>query len=613
MFVARKNHSLDRTSLYPNWFINMKWLTVICLNIVLLTWGLALGHAAPPHAEEVFRPEAHVLDANTLTLEWDIKPGYFLYQDRIRLDESSQNNFHFGNISFPKALIKTDRQGNPIKIYRNSLKLSVPVLGDNAGEDLFTLQFQGCADNGFCYPKQSNQVKLTFNEQRELVDAAIETLSSPPSLATMMEGSTSQLHTLFSSHNWFLILMTFFGFGLLLAFTPCVLPMIPVLSGIIIGQGKRVSTQRAFFLSLSYVLSMALTYAMIGAIVAKIGSNLQVAMQSPWILVSFSIVFVLLSLSMFGYYDLKLPHRWQTKIAKISHHRTSGGYIGAAIMGGLSTLILSPCVTAPLIGALGYIAKTGHVFLGSLALFFLGLGMGAPLLVIGTSAGKLLPKAGHWMNAVKAFFGILLLGVAIILLNRVIPAVVTMVLWASLLIFSGIFAGALSRSTTRQAKIQQSLGIMALIYGILILVGASLGNQDPLRPLKSGSPTQNHSSQASYLKTLPDVQSALAKAKGKPAIIDFYADWCASCQYIAEHTLKSPEVLAALQQIELIKVDVTSDNKDSRELMSYFHVIAPPTFIFYNQAGQEESDLRLFGEFSTETLLKTLKQLSQTP
>lgn len=593
--------------------IYMKWFTVKLLCFAALVSILGLSHATPQRAEDVFRPSVAVIDANTLMLEWDIKPGYFLYQDRIHVEESKLSNFHFGDLNFPKPLMKTDRQGNHLKIYRDSLKLSVPVLGDTSGESLFTLQFQGCADNGFCYPKQSNQIKLAFNDQRELVDAAIEALPNSPSLTGMMSAGNGHLHALFSSNNWFLILMTFFGFGLLLAFTPCVLPMIPVLSGIIIGQGKRVSTYRSFILSLSYVLSMALTYAFIGALVAKIGSNLQVVMQSPMVLASFSMVFVLLSLSMFGYYDLKLPNRWQVKLTKLSHHRASGGYVGAAIMGCLSTLILSPCVTAPLIGALGYIANTGDIFRGSLALFFMGLGMGAPLLIIGTSAGKLLPKTGHWMNAVKAFFGILLLGVAILLLSRIIPPGVTMILWASLLIFSGIFAGALARSTTRQAKIQQSFGIIALIYGVLVLVGASLGNQDPLHPLNHLNATSPGNLQQSdtYLKTLPEVKQALVNAKGKPVIIDFYADWCASCQYIAKHTLKAPEVMAALQKVTLIRVDVTADNDESRALMNYFHVVAPPTFIFYNREGQEENDLRLFGEFSAETLLGTISKIQQ--
>lgn len=569
----------------------------------------------PPPAKEVFKFRAKTIDPNTLGLEWQIKPGFFLYQERFHLSKMDDEAFTIGDIHFPKPVKKTDSQNKIIKIYRDQLTIPVAILGHEAGEDILEVCYQGCSDDGFCYPPKTMQVKLTFNENKALIDASTITKRQIPTL-TEMSSNHSQLKQLFSTQNWALIFLCFFGFGLLLSFTPCVLPMIPVLSGIIIGQKNPLSTKKAFFLSLSYVLSMATTYAIIGATVALIGSNLQILLQSSWSISIFSFIFILLSLSMFNFYHLQMPASWQAKLTKISHSRAGGYYLGAAIMGCLSTLILSPCVTAPLIGALGYIAKTGDVVRGSIALFFLGMGMGTPLLIIGTSAGKYLPKAGHWMNIVKAIFGILLLAVAIELLSRIFSPVIIMCLWASLLIFSGIYAGAFLRGTTNQEKFCQGIGIISLVYGILILVGASQGNQDPLQPLVKtiSAPITNQATiQAkSTFTTLSEVQHALEQAKQNeiPVILDFYANWCTSCKYIDSTTLKDPEVIAALNHhIVFLKVDITDNNSNSRALLSYFNVVAPPTFIFFNSRGSEKTNLTLVGEISSKMLINTINQL----
>lgn len=577
-----------------------------------------LGHTAPPPpASDVFKLTAKSIDPNAFVLEWAIKPGFFLYKDRIHMIELPDNNFHLADTRFPKALKKTDSQGKAVRIYRNTLTLPVSVLGNQAGEALLKVCFQGCADDGFCYPPQTEQIKLAINDKHELINAAVEPVSNSPTLKAMMVDSGSPLHQLFSTHNWPLIFLSFFGLGLLLAFTPCVLPMIPVLSGIIIGQGKILSTHKAFLLSLSYVLSMAVTYSIIGATIALIGSNLQVAMQSPWAIGSFSFIFILLALSMFGFFELRLPSAWQTKLSQLSHSKAGGYYIGAAIMGCLSTLILSPCVTAPLIGALGYIASTGDIARGSVALFFMGLGMGTPLLVIGTSAGTLVPKAGSWMEVVKAFFGILLLGVAIDLLTRIVPAVASMGMWATLLIFTGIFAGALTRAHSNQAKFQQGIGIISLVYGVLILIGASQGSHNPLQPLlqttaSTTAITTQINTHIKTVKTLAEMKLALADAKGSPVLVDFYADWCATCQHIEATTLKDPDVIKALTHFVFLKVDITENNSESLTLLSYFNVVAPPTFIFYNANGEEQVDLRLVGEVSSKILLNVLGKILVT-
>lgn len=583
------------------------------LFVTLLVSAISGHTAPPPPANEVFKLTAKPLDPNAFILEWTIKPGFFLYQDRVHLIELPDDNFHLADLRLPKALKKTDPQGKIIGIYRNTLTLPVSVLGTQAGEGVLNVCFQGCSDDGFCYPPQTEQIKLAINDKYELINATVEPISNNPKLTDMMTDSGSQLHQLFSTHNWPLIFLSFFGLGLLLSFTPCVLPMIPVLSGIIIGQGKTLSTHKAFLLSSSYVLSMATTYAVIGATIALIGSNLQVVMQSPWAIALFSVIFILLALSMFGFFDLRLPSAWQSKLSRLSHSRAGGYYLGAAIMGCLSTLILSPCVTAPLIGALGYIASTGDVARGSVALFFMGLGMGTPLLIIGTSAGKLIPKAGAWMNVIKAIFGLLLLGVAIDLLGRIVPAVISMGLWATLLIFTGIYAGALTRSHGSRAKLQQGVGIISLVYGILILIGASQGSHDPLQPLVSTSArtttVAQRGPQIQTLKTLAEVKIALTNAKGRPVVVDFYADWCATCQHIEATTLKNPGVIKALNHFIFIRVDITENNSDSRALLSYFNVIAPPTFIFYNAIGEEQKEFNLVGDVSSKMLLGVLNKI----
>ena len=578
-------------------------LYFILLMTPLLTWS------SPPKAEEVFQITAKQVDPNTLSIDWQIKKGFFLYKQRIGLTEVPDANVHLGTIIFPKAVEQTDSQGKIYSVYRSHLTLPLSILGEQAGESLLTVHYQGCSDGGFCYPPQTNEIKLTIDNQLALSDVSIENSQDNTVLEPAVPTQNNKITLLFCSGNWGIIIISFFGFGLLLSFTPCVLPMVPVLSGIIVGHGHDLSTRKAFMLSLSYVLSMSVTYAIVGAVVALMGDNLQVAMQSPWTVSFFSLIFVLLALSMFNCYELRLPVSWQAKLAGITRSQSGGHYLGSAIMGCLSTLILSPCVTAPLIGALGYIAQTGNVLFGSLSLFALGLGMGTPLLLIGTSAGKLLPKAGHWMNAVKSFFGVMLLAVAIYLMDRILPTVFIMGLWASLLVFTGIYMGALTKSNSHHEKFAQGLGIILLVYGLLILVGASEGHSDPLQPLVSTYKTRALTSADPMIivKTLGETQEALANAKGKPVLLDFYADWCASCKVMAKTILQDKQVLAALNDFITIKVDVTKNNAETKAVLAYFQVVAPPTFLFFDAEGNELDNLRLVGETSTTTFYTHLK------
>lgn len=575
-----------------------------CYLYLILLFIPLLSFANPPPAKEVFQLTAKLVDPNTFAIDWQIKKGFFLYKNRIKLAENSAANFHLGTILFPEALQQTDAQGKSYLVYRNHLTIPAAILGEQAGEALLTVHYQGCSDSGFCYPPQTDQIKLAIDKNLALNNIAVENVAESPQVTPIMNDRFDQL---FSSNGLSIIVFSFFGFGLLLSFTPCVLPMVPVLSGIIVGHGHNLSTRKAFFLSLSYVLSMSITYAIVGAIVALIGSNVQIAMQSPWIISFFSLVFVLLALSMFNFYELRLPVSWQTKLANVSRHQSGGHYLGSALMGCLSTLILSPCVTAPLIGALSYIAKSGNIIVGGVSLFALGLGMGTPLLLIGTSAGKLLPKAGHWMNAVKSFFGMMLIAVAIYLMDRVLPSVLIMILWASLLIFSGIYIGALTKAHSHSEKFSQGLGIILFVYGLLILIGASAGNINPLQPLASVSKAYPIvTNEPITVKTVNEVQQALSNAKGKPVLLDFYADWCTACKVMADTTLQDTQVKTALNHFVVIKVDITATNAETKALLAHYHVVAPPTFLFFNAEGIELNKLRLVGEVSASTFYSHL-------
>ncbi len=584
-----------------------KWLLLSLIYFIAF-----VTHADPLPANEVFQVEAKKIDPNTFVIEWHVKPNYFLYSDRIKLIPQSGSNINLGTLRFPQSIKKTDKQGHTYDVYRNQVSVPVGVLGIKPGESLLTLYFQGCSDDGFCYPPEVKQIKLSIDDDLALSAVTLEKNVAKEEPAAPQEQS-DEISQIFSTHGWAMILLIFFGFGLLLSFTPCILPMVPVLSGIIVGHGKTVTTRKAFFLSLSYVLSMSVTYAIFGAVAALLGANLQISMQSPWVISIFSLIFILLALSMFGFYEFKLPNSWQSKIAGSSRAQRGGHYIGAAIMGCLSTLILSPCVTAPLIGVLTYIAQTQNILLGSLTLFVLSLGMGMPLLLIGTSAGRWLPETGSWMNAVKAFFGVLLLAIAIYLMARILPEEITMALWACLLIFSGIYAGALTQSKTNQEKFMQSIGIILLGYGLLILIGVSMGSTNPLQPLTTVHAESSGSAPVHIIQnqTIKSINQAIGEAKDTPIMLDFYADWCASCKVMEATTFKNPSVKEALNHFKVIKIDVTANNANNKAIMNHFKVIAPPTFLFFDPHGKELNHLKLVGEVDAKKFLAVLKQVKE--
>jgi thiol:disulfide interchange protein DsbD len=407
----------------------------------------------------------------------------------------------------------------------------------------------------------------------------------------------------------------FFLLGIGLAFTPCVFPMIPILSGIIIGQGTAITTRRAFTLSLVYVLAMALTYTIAGVVVALLGANLQIWFQDPWVLGTFAAVFVLLSLSMFGFYELQVPTSIQSRLSEISNRQGGGTLIGVGIMGFLSALIVGPCITAPLVAALLVIGQAGDPVLGATALFALSMGMGAPLLAIGTSAGKLLPRAGAWMDAVKAVFGVLLLAVAIWLVERVLPTAVTMALWAILLIVSAIYLGALDAirdGATGWHRLWKGVGVVLLLYGALLLVGAAAGGRDVLQPLKGttlAGATATGVEQTSafrYVKGPQGLDQALREAasQSKPVMLDFYADWCVSCKEMEKYTFSDPRVQAAWSEAILLKTDVTANDAQDQALLKRFGLFGPPAILFFTPEGDELRDYRVVGFVPPERFSK---------
>lgn len=580
-----------------------------------------LASAAPesqpelPEVDAAFVFASQQIAPDRLRLSWTIAPGTYLYAERIRISVADQG-VEIGSLQRPPGIVKADGVRpdgtvGPVEIYEGVLEFEVPLLRSDPGltEARLVVSYQGCAEVGICYPPQTREVRVALGEV-PVQRASVLTSTPEPRPASGSENpqtrgalSTEQdriAGVLVSGRLW-AIIAAFFGFGLLLAFTPCVFPMIPILSGIIVGQGPGITTRRAFVLSLVYVLAMACTYTLAGVLAGLLGANLQAAFQNPWVLAAFAAVFVLLALSMFGFYELQLPSALQSRLAALSNRQQGGTLLGVAIMGVLSALIVGPCVAPPLFGALIYIGQTGDAFLGGLALFALSLGMGAPLIAIGTSAGKLLPRAGAWMESIKAVFGVLLLGVAILMLERILPPVAALVLWGVLLICSAVYLGALSPLAPDASgwhKLWKGLGVALLIYGALMLVGAAAGGRDTLQPLRGLIATGVGGSEAlSFrpIKTLADLERELAQAGGRPVLLDVYADWCVSCKEMERETFSDPGVQAELRRFVLLKADVTANDAEDRALQRRFGIPGPPAILFFDAAGRERPEARVIG------------------
>ncbi len=564
---------------------------------------------------------------NTIVVKWNIADNYYMYHDKIKLSMDEATGVTLGPPIFPPSTKMDDPAYGNVKIHRGLLIAKYPLIGYNTKRSLILkTKHQGCADVGVCYPpiKKSFDLKdLSVTYLHEPV-AATKKQTAAPSKATaptmtLELSEQDYIAKNLASNSIFLTFISFFGFGLLLAFTPCVFPMIPILSGIIIGQGKQLSTRHAFSLSLAYVLAMALAYTSVGVLAALFGTNLQIWFQNPWVLTSFAGIFVVLSLSMFGFYEMQMPAAIQNKLNKVSNRQEGGSLAGAALMGLLSAFIVGPCVTAPLIGALIYIGQTGDALMGGSALFALGLGMGAPLLVVGTSAGKLLPNAGAWMDVVKAVFGIMMLGVAVWLLSRVLPGVITQLLSAILIFVSAIYLGALRQhnsETTAPQLFWKGIGLTVLIYATLMIIGAATGKSNLLQPLASFAvhsgtqATENTGLKFQVIKSQSELNKVLAAArdKGQSVMLDFYADWCVSCKEMDETTFKDPSVMAALTNTLLLQADVTQNNDLDKQLLQHFDILGPPAIVFYDSSGQELKASRIVGYVPPTQFMSHLKK-----
>lgn len=559
--------------------------------------------------DDAFSFDAYVDSDQQINLNWRIADGYYLYQEKVSVSLISPQGLTLKPLSFPAGKDKSDEIFAKTVVYYGSLSLKQLLATPISSPTDITLNvgFQGCADIGVCYPPMNKVVTLSLKPAN----------SSTP-LASISE-QDQIASTLVSNAIW-LTCLTFLGFGLLLSLTPCVFPMIPILSGIIIGHGESLTARKAFYLSLSYVVAAALTYALFGVLAGLFGSNLQATFQNPWILSSFSGVFVLLALSMFGLYEVQLPASIQSKLSSISQHQKHGSLWGSAVMGVLSALIVGPCVAAPLAGVLIYIGQTGDAILGGLALFSLGIGMGVPLIIIGMSAGKILPKAGHWMEPIKYFFGVLLLAVAIWLMDRILPPAITLSLWAGLLIVCAVYLKAIDRlpdNANGWQKLSKGLGTVFLIYGILLIVGAVSGGTNPLKPLANFNVSQQSTSQQHALpfqaiKSINELNDVLGKAAQQDqfVMLDFYADWCVSCKEMESYTFSDPNVQKALGNFILLQADVTQNDDKDRELLNAFSLIGPPAILFFKPSTGELTQQRVIGYMEAGLFLKRIKTLN---
>lgn len=566
-------------------------------------------------AEQAFQFFASVKDTQTLHVNWHIAEGYYLYREKISFSlKNAPSGVSLGTLSIPHGQPKHDEAFGAVEIFYQQLEFDIPLVRSEgqAQELILAAGFQGCAERGVCYsPMQQN---ITLNLPAATVLAPV---ANPAATASVLSEQEQIIQSLKHDSFW-LTLVSFFGFGLLLAFTPCIFPMIPILSGIIVGKGQHISSRTAFLLSLSYVLAGAVTYTVFGILAALFGSNLQATFQQPWIIALFSGIFIVLALSMFDFYHLEVPKFLQAKLHNSSDKFRNGSYWGAAMMGALSSLIVGPCVAAPLAGALIYIGQTGDAVLGGGALFMMGLGMGVPLLILGASAGKLLPKAGHWLNTTKAIFGVIMLAVAVWMLDRILNPSVTMVLWAMLLIIPAMYLRALdplSETCSSWSRFFKGIGVIMLVYGVVLILGLAQGNTNPLKPLKSTYMANSELAETHLpfksIHSVQELDAALAEASkaNKIAMLDFYADWCISCKELEAYTFSDAKVQQRLRDFVLLKADVTQNTPADQELLQRFNLIGPPAVLFFTAQKNEDTRYRMIGFLDSVAFLAAIASL----
>jgi len=577
--------------------------------------------------DEAFQPSVVADGPDKIRVEWLIHDGYYLYKSRIKVATTSQNA-QLGEVALPTGIKKTDEYFGEQEIYHDSVAASVPVARKASSGSLelpVDVTYQGCAEAGLCYPPTTRHLTATLPGV-----AAAAATSAGGGAAVEYESEQGFFIRLLKTGSLAAVMAGFFIAGLGLSFTPCVLPMVPILSGLIVGQGSNVTPVKGFSLAFTYVQGLSLTYAGAGAIAAIFfGQAPQGFFQQPWIIATFALLFVALAFAMFGAFTLQMPSALQTRLTNFSNNQKTGSYIGVLIMGALSALIATACVAPALVGALTVLGQIGDVPRGALALYALGFGMGAPLLLVGASAGSLLPKAGAWMDTVKAVFGVMFLALALYFAQQLVPALVGMFLWSALAVIAGFWIFSLKgpKGTPAPAGVRAP-GLMMIVYGVLLLIGVASGSTDPLQPLSglrlaaAGAPltapapvatstssvvaTSSAPTEAPHvigslsfetIKSVDDLNArvAAASAAGKTVLLDFYADWCTSCKEMEKYTFTDASVQSALSNTVLLRADVTRNDKLDQVLMQHFGIFGPPTIALYDSKGIEQSTFRVVG------------------
>jgi thiol:disulfide interchange protein DsbD len=613
-----------RSSLSPA----ARLLAALCTLLLACAAFVSTAHAdddfLPP--EQAFKFSAHMLDAHTIVVNYAIADGYYMYRERFRFTATGAK---LGEPVIPPGKIKYDDtfQKN-VETYHNGVEIRIPV--DATGPFTLTATGQGCADKGLCYPPQDATIQLTpgaggtepqmsaapgqgggFNFPGQAAQPApqVDTPAAPAPVVPVKPAAPSELSgiaSLLQGGRLLAIVPAFILLGLGLAFTPCVLPMVPILSSIIVGEGKEVHRTRGFVLSLAYSFGMAIVYTALGVAAGLLGEGLAAALQNPWVLGGFALLIVVMALSMFDVYQLQVPAALQTRLSSASGRQSSGKLAGVFVMGALSALIVGPCVAAPLAGALVYISQTRDVVIGGAALFAMAIGMSVPLLLVGVSAGSLLPRAGLWMESVKRFFGVLMLAMALWMAAPVLPGLVQMILWAALLLGYGFY---LLRGL-RGHWAGLALGAACVVLGAVQLVGVASGARDPLAPLARFTGGASAQPLAfTRIKTVDQLDAALAATGGRTAMLDFYADWCVSCKEMEKLTFVDPAVKARLANTVLLQVDVTANDADDRAMLKRFGLFGPPGIILFDKQGKEIPDSRVIGYQDANKFLGSLGRL----
>ncbi|MBK6865479.1 MAG: protein-disulfide reductase DsbD [Ideonella sp.] len=590
----------------------------LLLTSILLCLALPFAQAAAEDdfldPERAFVLSARALDARQVELSFEVAPGYYLYREQFKFQ--APGGVTLGEALVPPGKIKFDETfQKEVETHRGQVRIVVPVQQAPA-EFRLAITNQGCADQGLCYPPQQREVAVSLTafggsgSVKVVGELPVSAAAATPAPAAAV-ADESRVDAALRSGRFWPVVGVFFIAGVLLSFTPCVLPMLPILSSLIAGQGADVSRLRGLMLAASYSLGMALVYTAFGVAAGLVGEGLAAALQTPWVLGAFALGLLALAASMFGFYELRLPSALHGHVHRASHKMPAGRVAGVFAMGGISALLVSPCVVAPLAGALVYISQTRDVVLGGTALFSLASGMSVPLLVLGVSEGALLPKAGAWMEGVKQFFGVLLVGVAIWTVQPVLPEPMALALWGALLVGSAVALVEFRRAGKRPLWRLVAAAIAGLA-GVLQLVGAASGGTDPLQPLAhlraaGGSSASILRPGFVNVRSVAELDRAL-QAAGRPVMLDFYADWCVSCKEMERFTFADPAVQARLAAALLLKADVTANSAQDRELLKRFDLFGPPGTIFFDARGREVAGTRVIGYQDAERFLATLQR-----